>query len=57
MKKQADAARTIKEKKGEPTEENVDTFWVPELQALATWKIGKTAKGRKEGRKSYCECT
>jgi len=50
MKKQADAAQTIVEKKGEPTEENVDTFRVPELQALATWKIGKTAKGRKEGR-------
>jgi len=46
--KQAEAARAIIEKKGQPTEENDNSFLAPELAVLATWKLGKPAKGKKE---------
>jgi len=49
LKKQTDAARAIIEKKGQPTESNYDKdFLAPELAILATWKLGKTAKGKKD---------
>jgi len=46
--KQAEAARAIIEKKGQLTEENANSFLAPELAVLATWKLGKPAKGKKE---------
>jgi len=49
MKKQTDAARAIIEKKGRPTESNYDKdFLAPEHAILATWKLGKTAKCKKD---------
>ena len=53
-RKQADTARAIIIRKGHPTQENFDTFLVPELLALASWKLGKTAKGRKEELLKIC---
>jgi len=52
--KQADTARAIFIRKGHPTEDNFDTFLAPELLALANWKLGNTAKGRKEELLKMC---
>jgi len=49
QKKQADATRVIIETKGQPASQNCEhKFQAPDLVALASWKIGKTAKRRKE---------
>jgi len=53
-RKQADTARAIIIRKGHPTQENFDAFLAPELLALASWKLGKTAKGRKEELLKIC---
>jgi len=48
LKKQADAARDIIEKKGQPTESNIDSFNTKELLALATWKLGRQPRAERK---------